>query len=43
VYQPIADAIQACQLNAADPGKAAADAAQRIDTFLKTYQGAPIS
>jgi multiple sugar transport system substrate-binding protein len=43
VYQPIADAIQACQLDAADPGKAAADAAQRIDTFLKTYQGAPIS
>jgi len=43
VYQPIADAIQACQLNAADPGKAAADAAARIDTFLKTYQGAPIS
>jgi multiple sugar transport system substrate-binding protein len=30
-------------LNAADPAKAAADAAQRIDTFLKTYQGAPIS
>ncbi|MFI5697253.1 ABC transporter substrate-binding protein [Kribbella sp. NPDC051586] len=43
VYQPIADAIQACQLNAADPAKAAADAAEKIDTFLKTYQGAPIS
>ncbi|TDO44952.1 multiple sugar transport system substrate-binding protein [Kribbella sp. VKM Ac-2527] len=43
VYQPIADAIQACQLNATDPGKAAADAAEKIDTFLKTYQGAPIS
>jgi multiple sugar transport system substrate-binding protein len=43
VYQPIADAIQACQLNGSDPAKAAADAAERIDTFLKTYQGAPIS
>ncbi|MGC4939023.1 ABC transporter substrate-binding protein [Kribbella sp. DT2] len=42
VYQPIADAIQACQLNNADPAKAAADAAQKIDTFLQTYQGAPI-
>jgi multiple sugar transport system substrate-binding protein len=42
VYKPISDAIQACQLNAADPAKAAADAAQQINNFLETYQGAPI-
>jgi multiple sugar transport system substrate-binding protein len=42
VYKPISDAIQACQLSGADPAKAAADAAQRIDAYLKTYQGAPI-
>lgn len=42
VYKPISDAIQACQLNSADPAKAAADAAQRIDSYLQTYKGAPI-
>lgn len=42
VYKPISDAIQACQLAGADPAKAAADAAQKIDSYLKTYQGAPI-
>lgn len=42
VYKAVSDAIQACQLDSADPGKAAADAAQRIDAYLKTYQGAPI-
>ena len=42
VYKAISDAIQACQLNNADPAKAAADAAETIETFLQQYQGAPI-
>ncbi len=42
VYKAVSDAIQACQLNNADPGKAAADAAEKINKFLGTYQGAPI-
>ena len=42
VYKAISDALQACQLNGADPAKAAADANTRITTFLKTYKGAPI-
>ena len=42
VYQAISDAIQACQLNNADPAKAAADASERIDGFLQTYRGAAI-
>ena len=42
VYQAISDAIQACQLNDADPAQAAATASQQIDTFLSTYAGAPI-
>ncbi|MEV0405110.1 sugar ABC transporter substrate-binding protein [Actinoallomurus sp. NPDC050550] len=42
VYKAVSDALQACQLNGADPAKSAADAAQRIDTFLKRYNGAPI-
>lgn len=42
VYKAVSDALQSCQLNGTDPAKAAADASQRIDTFLKTYHGAPI-
>ncbi|MFF0329768.1 ABC transporter substrate-binding protein [Nonomuraea angiospora] len=40
VYKAVSDAIQATQLGGADPAKAAADAAAKIDTFLKGYQGA---
>ncbi|UYM05007.1 extracellular solute-binding protein [Solicola gregarius] len=42
VYQPVSDAIQACQLDGADPVEEAAKAADAIDTFLETYDGAPI-
>jgi multiple sugar transport system substrate-binding protein len=42
VYKPIVDAIQAAQLNGADPAQAAAQASQQIDAFLATYDGAPI-
>ena len=42
VYKPISDAIQACQLNGADPTQTAATASQQIDAFLATYTGAPI-
>ena len=42
VYKPISDAIQACQLNGADPAQTAATASQQIDAFLATYTGAPI-
>jgi multiple sugar transport system substrate-binding protein len=42
VYRPISDAIQACQLNAADPVQEAQRAAQSIETFLQSYSGAAI-
>ncbi len=42
VYKPISDAIQACQLNGADPAREAERAAQQIDAFLAGYSGAPI-
>ncbi|MGH3648885.1 MAG: ABC transporter substrate-binding protein [Micromonosporaceae bacterium] len=42
VYKAVSDAIQACMLNNADPGKSAADAGEKIDKFLTTYKGAPI-
>lgn len=42
VYKAVSDAIQECQLKNADPGKSAADAAEKIDTFLASYKGAPI-
>ncbi|WP_228010318.1 ABC transporter substrate-binding protein [Nonomuraea phyllanthi] len=40
VYKAVSDAIQATQLGGADPATAAADAASKIDAFLKGYQGA---
>ncbi|MEV1173713.1 sugar ABC transporter substrate-binding protein [Nonomuraea sp. NPDC049784] len=40
VYKAVSDAIQATQLGGVDPAKAAADAASKIDTFLKGYKGA---
>jgi len=42
VYKAVSDAIQACQLNAADPAQAAETAATQIEGFLATYDGAPI-
>ncbi|MGC4108511.1 MAG: sugar ABC transporter substrate-binding protein [Thermomicrobiales bacterium] len=42
VYKAISDAIQACQLNGADPEQAAETAAKQIEDFLATYEGAPI-
>ncbi|MGH8794085.1 MAG: extracellular solute-binding protein, partial [Stackebrandtia sp.] len=42
IYRSISDALQACQLDGADPNAAAADAADQIQTFLSSYEGAPI-
>ncbi|MER6946247.1 sugar ABC transporter substrate-binding protein [Nonomuraea sp. NPDC000554] len=42
VYKAVSDAIQAAQLGGVDPAKAAADAAAKIDLFLKGYKGAPM-
>lgn len=42
VYKAVSDAIQATQLNGADPAEAADTAATQIETFLATYDGAPI-
>ncbi|WP_433869624.1 ABC transporter substrate-binding protein [Saccharopolyspora sp. CA-218241] len=42
VYRAISDALQSCQLDGGDPVAAAAGAADQIDTFLSTYDGARI-
>ncbi|WP_249124548.1 ABC transporter substrate-binding protein [Saccharopolyspora erythraea] len=42
VYRAISDALQSCQLDGGDPAEAAAGAAEQIDTFLSTYDGAAI-
>jgi multiple sugar transport system substrate-binding protein len=42
VYKAVSDAIQATQLNGADPKAAGETAAQQIETFLSSYQGIPI-
>jgi multiple sugar transport system substrate-binding protein len=42
IYKAVSDALQACQLNGADPGTSAAGGAQQINAFLKRYKGAPI-
>ncbi|WP_263248848.1 ABC transporter substrate-binding protein [Saccharopolyspora rosea] len=42
VYRAVSDALQACQLDGADPVRAAEAAAEQIDTFLSTYDGAAI-
>jgi multiple sugar transport system substrate-binding protein len=42
VYKPISDAIQAAMLNGVDPQQAGDQAAQQIEAFLATYEGAPI-
>jgi len=42
VYKAISDAIQACQLNGAEPAQAAEQGAKQIEAYLATYDGAPI-
>lgn len=42
VYRAVSDAVQACQLDGADPGQQAEQAAQKIDSFLEGYSGAKI-
>ena len=42
VYKIISDAIQACQLNGADPQRQAHAASQQLDAFLAGYRGAKI-
>jgi multiple sugar transport system substrate-binding protein len=42
IYQAVSDALQACQLDGADPQQAAAEASSTINTYLETYQGAPV-
>ncbi|MGH2535251.1 MAG: ABC transporter substrate-binding protein [Thermomicrobiales bacterium] len=42
IYKAISDAIQATQLDGADPSQAGETAAQQIESFLATYEGAPI-
>jgi multiple sugar transport system substrate-binding protein len=42
VYKAISDALQACMLNNADPRQAAETASNAIDSFLSSYNGAPI-
>src|SRR5699024_4602613 len=42
VYKPISDAIPACQLDGADPEQEASKAAEQIEDFLSSYDGAPI-
>ncbi len=42
VYKPISDAIQAAQLGRESPMSAAEQAAEQIDAFVQTYDGAEI-
>jgi len=42
VYQPVSDAIQACQLSGADPAERARRASGLIEDALATYRGARI-
>jgi len=42
IYKPVVDAIQAVQLGGTDPAQAAEEAAQQMDAFLATYEGASI-
>jgi multiple sugar transport system substrate-binding protein len=42
VYKAVSDAIQATQLDGADPAEAAETAATQIEEFLATYEGVPI-
>ncbi|MGW1677841.1 ABC transporter substrate-binding protein [Saccharopolyspora sp. NPDC002376] len=43
IYRAISDAVQSCQLDGGDPVASAETAAEQIDTFLSTYDGAPIN
>ncbi len=42
IYKAVSDAIQATQLDGADPQQAGETAAKTIEEFIATYQGAPI-
>lgn len=42
VYKAISDAIQSAQLGGVDPQQAAETASQQIDSFLASYNGAPM-
>ena len=42
IYKAVSDAIQATQLDGADPQAAGEAAAKTIEEFIATYQGAPI-
>jgi len=42
VYKAVSDAIQACQLDGADPGQQAEQTVQTINAFLKGYSGASL-
>ncbi|PSK91267.1 carbohydrate ABC transporter substrate-binding protein (CUT1 family) [Haloactinopolyspora alba] len=42
IYKAVSDAIQSCQLAGGQPEEQAATAAQGIDAYLKTYEGAPL-
>jgi multiple sugar transport system substrate-binding protein len=42
IYKAVSDAIQATQLDGADPQAAGEQAAQAIEAFIATYSGAPI-
>lgn len=42
IYKAVSDAIQACQLDGADPQQRAEEASQTIDSFLEGYSGGRI-
>lgn len=42
IYKAISDSIQECQLDGADPQEQAERGAERINSFLEGYSGAPI-
>lgn len=43
IFKAVSDAIQACQLDGADPAQQAGQTAQRINSFLEGYSGAKIT
>lgn len=43
IYRAISDALQSCQLDDGDPVEQADNAAQQINAFLDTYEGASIN
>ncbi|TWG08778.1 ABC transporter substrate-binding protein [Saccharopolyspora dendranthemae] len=43
IYRAVSDALQSCHLGGGDPAEAAGAAAEQINTFLSTYDGAQIN